>query len=419
MAAKAITIATSLVSVPLTLHYLGAERYGIWMVISSFTIILSFADMGLGNGVLNAISKCHGRQDRPGMKTVISSGYLILLLVCASIIALFSISYSWISWGGLFNAKSDIAVREAGPSVAVFLVCFAVTVPASLIQKVQLGLQEGFRSSLWQCAGSVFGLVGVLVAIYVKAGLPWLVAALVGGPLIASLANSVSFFSGSNSDIRPSLSSISKIVAMKTLQLGFLFFILQIVVSAAYGADSLIIARTLGASAVAAYAVPERMFAIIAMVLAMALTPLWPAYGEAIERGDHTWVSRALRRAVLISAASSTVLAVALIIFGPLLLSLWVGPTFHVSMVLLVGLAVWRIIESLTSALTVYMNGAGMLFEQIGIATVCGVVMLALKVLLVHKIGIAGIPFGAALAFLPLATLPSFWLVHRRFRRGP
>src|SRR5690349_17928309 len=54
--AQAVNMLTMLVSIPLTLNYLGVERYGLWIVISSLITILGFADLGLGNGLLNAIA---------------------------------------------------------------------------------------------------------------------------------------------------------------------------------------------------------------------------------------------------------------------------------------------------------------------------------------------------------------------------
>ena len=61
--ARAVSIATVLISVPLTLHYLGAERYGMWMTLSAFSLLLSFTDFGIGNSVLTAVSKLAGRGD--------------------------------------------------------------------------------------------------------------------------------------------------------------------------------------------------------------------------------------------------------------------------------------------------------------------------------------------------------------------
>lgn len=54
----------SLIASPLTLAYLAPQQYGIWMTISSMVTSLACADLGIGNGLVNAISEAHGRNDR-------------------------------------------------------------------------------------------------------------------------------------------------------------------------------------------------------------------------------------------------------------------------------------------------------------------------------------------------------------------
>jgi len=46
-----------LITVPLTVHYLGPERYGAWMSLSSLMAFLRFSDLGLGNGLVGAVSQ--------------------------------------------------------------------------------------------------------------------------------------------------------------------------------------------------------------------------------------------------------------------------------------------------------------------------------------------------------------------------
>jgi hypothetical protein len=65
MLAKMISVATQLISVPIALHYLGPERYGMWIVLSTFVIMLGFADLGIGNGILNSVAAAKGRNDVP------------------------------------------------------------------------------------------------------------------------------------------------------------------------------------------------------------------------------------------------------------------------------------------------------------------------------------------------------------------
>ena len=47
--------------VPLALDYLGPERYGIWLTLSSFLALLGFMDLGLGNAVMTGALENGGR----------------------------------------------------------------------------------------------------------------------------------------------------------------------------------------------------------------------------------------------------------------------------------------------------------------------------------------------------------------------
>ncbi|MDQ3013711.1 MAG: hypothetical protein M3X11_23770, partial [Acidobacteriota bacterium] len=153
--AKAITAATTLISIPLTVNYLGTERYGMWMTISSVIAMLAFADLGMGNGLVNSIAEAHGRDDRAAACRYVSSGFFMLLGVAVGIVLLFSMAYGLMPWPRVFNVTSELAMREAGPALAVFVLCFAANIPLGVVERVQLGYQEGFVSSVWQSAGSL------------------------------------------------------------------------------------------------------------------------------------------------------------------------------------------------------------------------------------------------------------------------
>ena len=79
--AKIFIAAINLVTVPLTVNYLGAERYGLWMAISSVLALMSFADLGLGNGLLNAISRANGRNSAEEAQVAVSSTFFILMTI--------------------------------------------------------------------------------------------------------------------------------------------------------------------------------------------------------------------------------------------------------------------------------------------------------------------------------------------------
>ena len=62
--AKALNIFISFLSVPLTIHYLGSERYGVWLTISGLLTWMTLTDFGLsGNALVNVLAESSGKDD--------------------------------------------------------------------------------------------------------------------------------------------------------------------------------------------------------------------------------------------------------------------------------------------------------------------------------------------------------------------
>ena len=283
-----------LIAVPLTLHYLGTERYGMWMTISSIVAMMGFADLGMGLGLMNAISEAHGQEDRLAAERYVSSGFFMLSAVALLILVGFAAAYPFIPWQRVFNVKSQQAIQEAGPAMAVFIACFAVNLPLGVVQQIQLGYQEGFVNSLWESAGRVLGLAGLLLVIYLKAGLTWLVLAMAGAPALAWLLNSLVCIWLSPSLVASQVPELPQRQRPKSSSYRSFFFILQMGVTLIYGSDNLIITQFLGPEAVTQYAIPYQMFSLSLVIFNIVIAPLWPAYGEAIARGDIAWVTKSL-----------------------------------------------------------------------------------------------------------------------------
>jgi O-antigen/teichoic acid export membrane protein len=414
---RVVSALTLFASVPLALGYLGEERYGLWMTLSSIIAMLSLADLGLGYGVLNRIAEASGRDDTEAARVVVSSGICSLLVVAGVLGAAFALAYPWLSWRRIFNVQTHAALREAGPATAVFVVCFLVGLPLGVVQRVREGYQEGFANGLWNAVGAVLGLGGMLVAIRVRAPLPWLVLSVAGAPVVATLVNGVLLFRGSRSWLRPRLQLASWSTIRSLIGLGLLFFILQGAAAVAFGADNVIVAQVLGPPAVTQYAVPARLFTIPTLLLQMALTPLWPAYGEAFSRGDRAW----LRRTVVVSLVGTVVVATlmsgALCLTARPLLRLWVGNDLGSPTALLVGLAIWTVLNASGHSLAMFLNGVGALRLQAACALAMTAVVLVLKVLLARSWGLSGVVWGNIAGFTILDTVPMAvfvpWLLTR------
>jgi O-antigen/teichoic acid export membrane protein len=376
------------------------------MTISSIIALLAFADLGIGNGLLNAISEAHGKDDRELARTYVSSTFFMLLALAVALGSIFAIAYPSLPWGRIFNIKNADAIADAGPAVCVLIGCFLLNMPLGIINRIQLGYQEGFENNIWNAVGNLLGLLSVLLVIYSRGTLCWLVLAMAGAPIIAVFLNGVRLFIYKRPWLWPTWAFTTHKAAVKVLGLGFLFFVLQFAAAVAFSSDNMITTQILGSAAVTQYSVHARLFSIAPMLLMMVLSPLWPAYSEAIARGDVAWVRRTLIRSIITSLVLSTICSVFFVVAGPFLLRIWVGDRVVPVLPLLLGLGIWTILSTVGNALAMFLNGASVMRFQVIASLAMAALAVSLKIFLTQKIGVAGVVWGTVIAYTVAVAIP-------------
>jgi O-antigen/teichoic acid export membrane protein len=257
-------------------------------------------------------------------------------------------------------------------------------------------MQEMFVASAWQALGSLLGLAGVILAVALDASLPYIVLAVAVAPALALAGNGGELFFRRRPWLRPSLKRVDRDVAGALLRIGSLFFVLQIAVAVAYESDALVLTQILGPSAVTTYSVTMRVFLVVPALAGFVLAPLWPAYGEAISRGDTPWVRQTLRRVVkgglVLSIAGAGLLA---LVARPFI-DLWAG--FRPPYLLIVAAAIWVVAMTLGSVLAAFLNGARVIRAQIVLALGLMVTNLGLSIAFTRWIGVSGVIWGSIAA---------------------
>ena len=295
--AWATSVATTLVIIPVVLHHLGAERYGVFATITAIAGLVGWADFGLGNGLISEVAAAQGRDDSDTTARAVSTAFFALLGLAVLLGVLFAAVYPFVPWESIFNVSGD-AATGVGAAAAAFAVGVLLALPLGVVQRAEIGMQEMFVASAWQALGSLLGLAGVIIAVAAGASLPYLVLAVAVAPALALAGNGGDLFLRRRPWLRPSLKRVDQDVAGALLRIGSLFFVLQIAVAVAYESDALVLTQILGPSSVTTYSITMRVFLVVPALAGFVLAPLWPAYGEAISRGDTAWVRQTLRRAV-------------------------------------------------------------------------------------------------------------------------
>lgn len=416
--ARGVSVLSALITVPLALNYLGPEQYGIWVTLSSFALLLAFADLGIGNGVINAVSRYLGVSDIAGMRRCISTAYVILGLTALTVMVLFVVMYWFIPWNQVFNVHSTEAVAQAGPASAVFFLAFAAAIPASIIQRVQSGLQEGVRTNVWAMSANFVSLALLLICIWLQMPLAVLVLVLFFTPIAFNIMNTFHTFMVRSPEIRPALRYFDRSMLNEIMTSGAMFFVLQISASVIFASNPFFIAQMLGAADVATFGVVERLSSIVIVILQMMLMPLWPAFGEAKARGDWAWINKAHAISVAIALGLAIASGTVLVLFGPAILRAWINQDFVAPFALIIAFAVWRILEAYGTSMAAYMNGLHELKPQAIGGPLTAISSVLLKFWLVPAYGVAGAVVSMILAYLAFMMPVNVYVLRRsRYQR--
>jgi O-antigen/teichoic acid export membrane protein len=416
-AARLVSVTVLFLLVPIVGRHLGAEGGGVWLLLVTGTALLGFADLGLGNGLVNVLSQAKGQDDEDLAAAATSSAFFSLLLVGLGFAATAVALVPRIDWASLLNVHGPAADQTAA-AVGVFVGSVVVSMPLALGQRIHHASQEGWAAAITVVGGALLSLLGVLIAASMGAGLVGFVLGMVAGPPIAYGVESALVYLHRHPHLRPRVALATWALAGRVARSGFLFFVLALSIAVAYESDAIVISHFLGSQDVARYTLALRLFMLAPAAVGILVMPLWPAYGEALTRGDVSWAHRTLRRSLRLAVALAIPPSLLLLVLtGPVLVA-WAGESFQPSASLLLGLACWAVVSAVSMALAVFFNGADVIRFQVWLALAMAFSNIVLSIVLVQTIGIAGPVWASALTQTVVVLVPELLLVRRILRDG-
>jgi O-antigen/teichoic acid export membrane protein len=413
LAGKGVAVVVSIFSIPLTVKYLGAERYGAWVTISAMMAWFAIADFGLSSSLTNAVSENYANDRRDLARDSVASAFWSLAAVAALLLIVFFMVWPWVPWDRLLNVQTAQARAEVGPAVALAFTIFILNFPLTIVPKIYGAYQEVALANGWAAAGNILGLAALVVVTQKKGGLSALVVAVSGALLLTNLISAVWLFTRSKPWLMPSPKRVTRNAVHRLLSLGGMFFVVQIAALILFQTDNLIIAHYLGAAAVTPYSVTWRLFTYTALFQILAHPSFWPAYTEAFAQGDRLWVRRSYRLNFKITLASTLALTIPLILFGRWIIQKWVGSPAVPSSALLLWMGVWSVIYSAMTSQSCLLASSGRVRGQAIYSIVAAGVNLILSIVLVQILGAVGVIMGTVGAYVICVIVPQQYEVER------
>lgn len=417
LAGRGVSTAVAFLAVPLTVTYLGDERYGLWVIISTILSWLTLADIGLGNGLINAVAAADG-QGRPDLaQRYVAITFWTLIVIAATLGLVLGLVWPWLEWNAWLNVATEQGRAELGLALAIAMGLTLINLPLSTASRVLVAYQEGALANYWTATGSMLGLLGLLIATQTRAGLPALVLGFLGGQTLAAAFGALWVFGWHKAWLQPRLASVSLSESWHFMKTGVEFFLLQIAALVLFQTDNLIIARFIGPAEVTGYSITYRLFSTVALLHSLALAPLWPAYAEAAARGDWAWVRRAFSWTLIGGMAATTLLLIALGLLAAPFVRLWTVGEVSTSPELVWLMVAWAWLWAWGNTFAFLLNGLGRIRFQMIMGLILATVNLMLSIRWAQAYGVIGVIGATVVAYsvviawtMPLDT----WRILRR-----
>ncbi len=393
---KLFAIAITFFLVPLSISYLGSERYGLWLTLFSFIGWFSIFDFGIGNGLRNKLTIALSSNNTKLAKAYVSTAYFSMLFIVLFLIVLLSIPFYLIPWDSIFNYSGDESLSQL---IAVVYVIFSINLVLKMITTIYYADQKSSAAGLMNLIGQIVIFASIYIAMHSSdASLILYGGVVIGANMIVFLMASFIAYFGKYASIRPDIKSFEKEYLKDILSLGGKFFLIQIAAVLIYSTDNFIINYFFGGEQVTVYNIAFKYFMFVTMGMSIILEPYWSAFTSATTHNDDEWIKRSIINLLKISALASIVV-ICMIFVADQAYILWVGESIKIPFLLTALMGIKTIIHVFMQPITMYINGVGKVKIQLYVGMTAAIINIPLSILLAvnFELGISGVILASIL----------------------
>ena len=415
-AAKLITGGVSLLTLPLAVRYLGADRYGVWATITTTAVWINLFDLGIANTLTNEISRAYALKDKDAARRYFTNSLALTLAVATSVGLLVASFVRYVNWGKIFNVGPHVSATEVGRTVVAAVSLMLLALPCNLVSKLLAGYQELHRNSVASAGGAIASLIGLMLGIAMHVSMPALYVMSLGCIPFASLVMMLVVL-WQKPWLFPKLSALELRSMRQLLASGSSFFLIQVAAVVVFSSDNLIVSHYLGAAEVTPYSVTWRLAGLTALLQSLMFAALWPAYAEAYAKHEFQWIRRTFLLTLKGVVALNVLCAAGLVLFGKIVIRVWAGPAAVPGGYLLMAMAIWIVVNGFMSVESCLLAALNRTRAQAVLSVVAAGLNITLSVVLVRHIGALGVIGGTVLSYFIVLVIPQTLIVCSVWRR--
>lgn len=395
---KGISIIINLALVPLTLKFVNAGQYGIWLTLSSIIAWFSVCDLGFGNGLRNRFVEAKATEDFEKARVLVSTTYAALIIIFSFVWLVFFIINFYLDWSKILNIPPEMGT-EISTLALIILSFFCLQTVLQTISTVVIADQQPYKAAFFDMLGQLFALILLYILTKkITGSLIYLAMAMGVAPLSLLIVASIWFYSKQYRNVTPSIAYVKYSNVKDIMRLGVKFFLIQISVIVLYQTNNIIISQIGKPEDVTVYNIAYKYLGVSISLFAIIISPFWSAFTEAYTKNDYIWMNTTVKKLRIISCLF-VVFVFILVSISNYIYQMWIGDLVTVPFAVSLSIGVYCILLNIVSLSTQILNGMGKIKIQLLTYSLAAVFHVPLAIMLGKRIGIAGVILSASIFY--------------------
>ena len=403
---KVLGVLIGFIYFPLSLDYLGSEKFGIFLILLSIVDWFLNFDIGISKGLRNKFGESIANNEDEKALGYVSTAYFALgaiITVVTLVLLILNFTLPWTSWLNITPELVD-EVRLLG---AVIIVAFGIQFIASNIYEIFYALQKMAYVEWFSFLTKLSFLILIIIIPYIVAdslllfgAAKSLTFALV--PLIVGLY----FYRTKFYKYRPLLKHVRFDYFKDIFSLGFKFFMIKIAMLIIHQTNNILIGSFVFLEGVTQYEAAYKYFSIFMMLFVILNNQLWPSNIEAYAKGEMDWMKKSMKT-VLKIWIGTIFLALIMLAISPFVYKVWLQDNLEIPFGISIAVAISISLTTWVNMFNIVLNGTGKIGLQMYAWLFAALINIPVSLVFVKvfDLGVVGIVLGTITSLIPLVIL--------------
>lgn len=294
---KGGSLVISVILLPMYLRFFHEQEIlGIWYTILSVLNWVILFDLGLGQGLRNQLPKALNAKDKKMAKEYISTTYILMTAVAVIILLLGIVVLRKIDLYAIFNVNETILnYSDLEKSVIIVFIGIIVQIVLKIVTSILYAIQKSAMVNLLSLLTNMIILISLCIIPSKDTAsnlitMSWINVAAANIPYI--ICTCWIFFGKELKGTGPSIKFFSRRYVSVIFNVGIALMWLQVVFMIVSSANEFLISNFTSPRYVVEYQAYYKIFKTAAMVVSLALTPIWSAVTKAQIEQNYNWIKK-------------------------------------------------------------------------------------------------------------------------------